>query len=285
MMFPYQEIYANILLYKSHAKFSGTLMKSITTEEEVAMNHTLNDDVNVELEYELIKMERKRNKLIFAAMIIGMALIAALAVFAKQYSSTKQKYEETIAELEAEINSMSEPVAVYEEATKQVDINAINTEIQDIGELATVEYLYTDAGKFEDPKQLFGKNVPFTTKSFIAKWDGSIKAGVEISEVTAEVDKDNKEIVIHMPKARILSHQIDKDSIETLDQKDGLFNPVKVEDVRNFDSVSQDAMEERAIENGILDKAFENAKNIIRKIIDNDLVEELGYTVCFETIE
>ncbi len=88
-----------------------------------------------------------------------------------------------------------------------------------------------------------------------------------------------------MPKARILSHQIDKDSIETLDQKEGLFNPVKVEDVRNFDSVSQDAMEERAIENGILDKAFENAKNIIRKIIDNDLVEELGYTVCFETIE
>ena len=88
-----------------------------------------------------------------------------------------------------------------------------------------------------------------------------------------------------MPKARILSHQIDKDSIETLDQKDGLFNPVKVEDVRTFDSVSQDAMEERAIENGILDKAFENAKNIIRKIIDNDLVEELGYTVCFETIE
>lgn len=80
MIFPYQEIYANILLYKSRAKFSGTLMKSITTEEEVAMNHTLNDDVNVELEYELIKMERKRNKLIFAAMIIGMALIAALAV-------------------------------------------------------------------------------------------------------------------------------------------------------------------------------------------------------------
>ncbi len=43
-------------------------------------------------------------------------------------------------------------------------------------------------------------------------------------------------------------------------------------------------MEERAIENGILDKAFENAKNIIRKIIDNDLVEELGYTVCLKPL-
>jgi len=76
-----------------------------------------------------------------------------------------------------------------------------------------------------------------------------------------------------VPKARILSHQIDKDSIETLDQKDGLFNPVKVEDVRTFDSISQDAMEERAIENGILDKAFENAKNIIRATPHNSRLE------------
>lgn len=143
------------------------------------MNHTLNDDVNVELEYELIKMERKRNKLIFATMIIGMVLIAALAVFAKQYSSTKQKYEETIAELEAEINSMSEPVAVYEEATKQVDINAINTEIQDIGELATVEYLYTDAGKFEDPKQLFGKMSRLQQNRLLLSGTAALKQGLK----------------------------------------------------------------------------------------------------------
>ncbi len=32
-------------------------------------------------------------------------------------------------------------------------------------------------------------------------------------------------------------------------------------------------------------KHLKMQKNIIRKIIDNDLVEELGYTVCFETIE
>ena len=154
---------------ENRAKFSGTFMKSGATEEEHAMNHTLNDDVNVELEYELVRMERKRNKLILIAMIIGMTLIVVITAFAKQYSATKQKYEETIAELETEIDRLSEPVVVYEEATRQVDINAINTEIRDIGELATVEYLYTDAGKFENPKQLFGKDIPFTTKSFIAK--------------------------------------------------------------------------------------------------------------------
>ncbi len=147
-----------------------------------------------------------------------------------------------------------------------------------------MEYLYTDAGKFEDPKQLFGKDVPFTTKSFIAKWDGVIKAGVDISQVTAEIDNTNKEVIVHIPKAEILSHEIDSDSVETLDQKNGLFNTVKVEDVREFDAKSKDAMEKRAIENGILDKAFENAKNIIEKLIGS-AIQEFEYTIRFEVIE
>lgn len=88
-----------------------------------------------------------------------------------------------------------------------------------------------------------------------------------------------------MPNAEILSHEIDNNSIETLDEKDGLFNPVKVEDVRQFDTVSKDAMEDRAIENGILDKALKNAEDIIEKLVNNDVVQEQGYTIKFEVME
>lgn len=88
-----------------------------------------------------------------------------------------------------------------------------------------------------------------------------------------------------MPNATILSHEIDNNSIETLDEKDGLFNPVKVEDVREFDAISKDAMEQRAIENGILDKAFDSAKEIIRTLVNNDVVQEQGYTIKFEAIK
>lgn len=88
-----------------------------------------------------------------------------------------------------------------------------------------------------------------------------------------------------MPNAGILSHEIYKDSIETLDEKDNIFNPLKVEDVREFDAVSKDAMEQRAIENGILDKAFENAKEIIEKLVNNDAVKEQEYTIKFEVIK
>ena len=73
--------------------------------------------------------------------------------------------------------------------------------------------------------------------------------------------------------------------IETLDEKDGLFNPVKVEDVRQFDTVSKEAMEDRAIENGILDKALKNAEDIIEKLVNNDVVQEQEYTIKFEVME
>lgn len=88
-----------------------------------------------------------------------------------------------------------------------------------------------------------------------------------------------------MPNAEILSHEIDNNSIETLDEKDGLFNPVKVDDVRQFDTVSKDAMEDRAIENGILDKALKNAEDIIEKLVNNDVVQEQEYTIKFEVME
>lgn len=236
---------------------------------------------------ELSVLIRDKVKMIKRGIIavVLILIVAFLAVFFKGRSSATEKYENKIKELEAEVDRLSKPVAVYEEASKEVTISLIESEIKDIGELTTIEYLYTNAGKFEDPKELFGVNIPFTTKSFIAKWDGIIKAGVTIDQIIVKINDANKEIIIYMPKAKILSHEIDNGSIETLDEKDGLFNPVKVEDVREFDAVSKDAMDERAIENGILDKAFENAKEIIEKLVNNDAVQEQGYTITFEVIE
>lgn len=223
----------------------------------------------------MIKYKKRKMK-----FLVWLLVLAAAVIFIA-YSTAK------IKKLEGEVDRLSDPVAVYEEASKQVDISVINAEIQDIGELATVEYLYTDAAKFEDPKKLFGKELPFefTTKSFVVKWDGVIKAGVDITQVTAEADDAEKKIVVKLPKATILSNEIDDDSVEVLDEKDGLFNSIKVEDVKSFDAVSKDDMEQRAIDQGILEKASQNAKEMIEHLIQNDVTEESGYTVEFEEAE
>lgn len=233
---------------------------------------------------ELDTLINRKARLVKFAIILVLLLAIILGIFIKGYISAKEKYENQIEALKEENERLSDPIVQYEVATRDVSIEQIEANIQDIGELATVEYLYTDAGKFEDPAVLFGKEIPFsfTTKSFIAKWDGVIKAGIEIDKIIVELDEPNKEIIVHIPKAKILSHEIDDDSIETLDEKNGLFNPIKIDDIREFDVISKDAMEQRAIENGLLDKAFENAKGILNKIINTGVVEELEYTVTFE---
>lgn len=227
-------------------------------------------------------VKRKKTKIIIIAVVI---LILLLVIFFKGYSSATVKYKNKIEEQQKQIAELSDQVIRYTKLTKEVSIDLIESQIINVAELATIEYLYTDAGKFESPKQLFGQDIPFTTKSFIAKWDGSIKAGIKADKIQVKLDKKIKEIIIAMPKAEILSHEVDKNGIETLDEQDGLFNPVRVDDVRNFDAESQEEMEKRAIENGILDKAFENAKVIIEKLINNEILKEQGYTLKFEEIQ
>lgn len=240
--------------------------------------------MDIEQKKKVIFRSKKLKKV---ALITALMLMLIIVIFVKGYLNAKEKYEDTIAMLEQEVDRLSDPVAVYEEASKEVDIRVISAEIQEIGELATVEYLYTDAGKFEDPAKLFGKEIPFsfTTKSFIAKWDGVIKAGIEIGQIKLEKDDTLKEIVVYMPKAQILSHEIDDTSIETLDEKNGLFNPIKIEDIREFDTVGKEEMEKRAIENGLLIKAQNNAEVIIERLVNNETVKELEYSVRFEIIE
>ncbi|MCI8957549.1 MAG: DUF4230 domain-containing protein [Lachnospiraceae bacterium] len=234
-------------------------------------------------------MNNNGRKTLTTVLIIAAVIITALIamIFFKGYRSAQEKYESIIKELEEEIQLLSDPVAVYEEAAKEVDVHLINAEIQDIRELATIEYLYTNAGKFENSAKLLGKDIPFsiTTSSFIAKWDGVIKAGVDVSKIRVEKSEATKEIIVYIPKAEILSHEIDDDSIQTLDQQNGLFNRLKVEDIREFDAISKDAMEQKAMEYGILDKAFKNAKEIIYKLIYKDVEKESGYTIAFQVIE
>ena len=99
------------------------------------------------------------------------------------------------------------------------------------------------------------------------------------------MDKDSKTITVFLPEAEILSHEIDSESMEILDEKNGLFNSIELENFVEFEVKIKEEMEERAIENGILVKAYENAQNVIYKLIYTEPVAEAGYSVVFEAAE
>lgn len=237
---------------------------------------------NTRKEKGMVGGEHKRILGIIGVVAVVLS-IGLLGIFFRAYSSAKKNYEQTIASLQTQVEQLSDPVATYEEASREVDVSLLSSRIEGIGELATIDYLYTNTNRYEDAAQWFGRDIPLsiTTKSFIMTWDGIIKAGIDLNQVKVNENAEKREIVIELPKARILSHEIEEDSVEVLDQNNGLFNLIKVEDVKTFDAVSKETMEKRAIENGILEKAEHHTEAVIEQLVNTMEIKDAGYTITF----
>ena len=61
-----------------------------------------------------------------------------------------------LQEQDARIQQLIETPIVVSPASPKIDLDIIYSQINDIGELATIEYLFTDAAEFRDSKQIKG---------------------------------------------------------------------------------------------------------------------------------
>lgn len=157
----------------------------------------------------------------------------------------------------------------------QIDAVVLQNQLTEIRELATVTYAYTNMAQFESSNDFYGVKVPFTTKSFILTYDGTIKAGVDLDG--AEVNVSGTAVTITLPEARILSHGIDEDSVEVFDEKASIFNPFTVEDFTSFQADQKAAMEERALSRGLLEEARRKAVSSVEQLLSAALPDP--YTV------
>lgn len=216
---------------------------------------------------------------------IVLALLAVIAiVYGAMYFQLKSA-KATIIQQEQQIEELTETPVLVNTIAPQIQLDVINSEIQEIGELATVEYLFTDAAKFSDSKQIKNWNIPFTEKSFIVKWDGIIKAGVDVSKISVSVQERDSIICVKMPVATILSYGVDNESMEVLDESNNVFNKISVNDKIKLDAKTESAMKERAIENGLLEKAQTSAQTIITNLLNANPAINGNYTIQFEVFE
>lgn len=155
----------------------------------------------------------------------------------------------------------------------------LENRLTEISEFASLTYSYTNMAEFENSKDFYGIKVPFTTKSFIITYDGTIKAGVDLDK--AEVDVSGKKITVTLPAAEILSHEIDEDSLEIFDENTSIFNPLKVSDYNTFNKEQKAEMEKEATDKGLLTEAGKKAADAI-----DDFISQLGsdeYTITVNT--
>ena len=229
--------------------------------------------------------------IIVILVIIGAAWLGGKKQAQQAAEDTINSLNARVEELENQIIELKKEPAVVNPVSPTIDLQLLHSKIEAISELATVKYLYTDASEFSDSKQFINWNVPGTKKSFILKWDGTIKAGVDLKRVELKVlentstdENAKKNLVVYVPAAEILSYEVDDDSVNVLNESSNIFNPITVNDKVSFDSATKKAMESRAIENGLLDKAQENAEEVLKQLICFDPEIEENYTLKFYII-
>ena len=132
----------------------------------------------------------------------------------------------------------------------KITSTTIKNQLTEINELALYSYDYSKVGKFSNKLSFNGWKIPLTQKTFIITYDGSIKAGIDLKQ--AKISIDNEQLNITLPAAKILSHEIDENSIEVYDESSNIFNQISINDYKSFATKEKKKNEKEAISNGIL---------------------------------
>lgn len=156
------------------------------------------------------------------------------------------------------------------------DSTAVLNRVVPIQELALVKYNYSGVIGYKDFMKILKINIPLTEKSFLLKYNGYIKAGVDFENMKVEVS--GKDVHISLPRARILDTMIDEKSIKVYNESMNAFNPLTIADYNNAIVKEKDTMVSDAISQGILKDATNQAEIVLTSIMKDMGFENIKIT-------
>mgnify|MGYP002713468487 FL=1 len=165
-----------------------------------------------------------------------------------------------------------------EEETK-ITSETVEAALKEAKELTTLKYRYKNIASFENSQQFQGMKIPFTTKRFLYTYEGEIHAGVDLDEAKVKVNEEAKTINVSLPETKILSHEIDENSVMVYDEKNSIFNPLELEDYSNFRKEEEAKVEKEAIDKGLLEEAKEQTLKAVKELLNINPVISEEYTL------
>lgn len=111
-----------------------------------------------------------------------------------------------------------------EEAKKYITKDEITSRIIELEELVVQSSEYTVSRAVNDPRNIYGYDVPFTTNRIQIDCKGIVKVGYDLTQMQVETDEDTISIVI--PSARVLDNYIMWDTV-VCKEKNNIFHPIE----------------------------------------------------------
>lgn len=162
-------------------------------------------------------------------------------------------------------NYQLQNATIVDSGTPDESISVVFNRMLEQNEMVSVSYDYSIVEKTVDTNRLFDLiDIPFSENSFWYRYVGTIKAGVNLKEVSYSCE--GKTIIFSMKEPYIISNTPNMDETGVLEENNNILNPIHVEDV---DALQKDCVtisQEQAIAGGLLDEAKLNTENNIRNM-------------------
>lgn len=149
--------------------------------------------------------------------------------------------------------------------------STVSESVVKILQLSTLEYNYTDVVSYKESVKYNNFNIPFTEKKFLVKYTGYIKAGTDLSDVEVSIT-DPHTINIKIHHSKITDNVINEEDLYVYDEKESIFNQLKITDFRDVFIDEKQKTEAKIIESGFLEEADQRSKDLI-----TELLKSLGF--------
>ena len=228
--------------------------------------------------------EKKKTRLLIALIALVVTAIAVMLIVYAVYASRRGGQGAVPA---AVTPRPSQEVVVREKEVekivtveKEISSQILQEGLREAGMLVTEEYYFTEVVSFSSIKRLWKIDLGITESSFLASYDGVVRAGVDLSGASVEKDDEARRITVALPAAEIQSIDIDPESFRLYSEKAGLGNPISAEDFNNALVELEASARDKALDRGLLTRADENAHTLVRNLI-GALVDLDEYALVF----
>lgn len=133
-------------------------------------------------------------------------------------------------------------------------------------ELVSYKYFYTNAAMFENKKNIYGFDLPLTSKKFIISYSGKAALGVDLSQIKTDI-KGNKIIISNLGKVKMLSNELDEKSMKIFDESTSLFSSWNIKDYQNFFADQKGEVEKKIMESELPQQAKTSAEETIKQLL------------------
>ena len=130
-----------------------------------------------------------------------------------------------------------------------------------------VEAQLTNVPNYSSVKTLWNINLGFTNSNFLISYDGVVTAGIDLTDAKIDMREDTKRIYVLLPEAEIMSVEIDFNSFQKYSEREGIGNRITLENYNDALKSIDETARQKAVDKGILNRAYENARVIVQRMI------------------